>query len=610
MITKKTRKWPTGLSFVVCLMSFGLMVASCSDTWDDHYDYQGEGMIEGSLWQAIKQNPNLSNFASVVEACGYDKSLASSQVFTVFAPTNDKFSAQEAQALIQAYQAEKGKVNEDDNTVIKEFIQNHIAMYNHSITNSSNDSLVMMNGKYAKLSTGTFGGSTILTSNQHYGNGILFTIDGRAKYFPNVFEYLRKDPDLDSLSSFFYNERFYRKEFVPERSVTGGFVDGKTIYLDSVFVQLNDLFDYGFLEAELNEEDSTYWMVAPTNEVWANLIGEYQKYFNYDNKVEFRDSMTYTLPRLAIVGGTAFSRTVNSDAQLADSAMSTNAVFRYQSRQSYWGNNCMHYYQYGSRPDYNTKKPFGPEGIFSNTENIECSNGQVMKARDWRINPLNSFYQWIIVEAEDQGSIKEVSKKENTTTHEMEGTITPINRKVQPNNRFFNKVWANTYVEFEQAVNATNHTVTFNIRDVLSNIGYDIYLVTVPVLANDSNATDVRRLPTKLTCTINYHDQRGDVKSEELMSSKATTPDEVNYMLVAEDFKFPCCTYGLQESEPQVTLTVETKVTATDVRLKRFCRDMYIDCIMLVPHGISMVDEERFLITPHADGEGFYWLKK
>ena len=585
-----------------------LTFTACSDTWDDHYDNQGEGMNDCSLWQAISQNGNLSNFARVVQACGYDKALGSSQVFTVFAPTNDNFSAQEAEELIQAYNAEKGKVNDDDNTVIKEFIHNHIAMYNHSVSPASNDSLVMMNGKKVTFSSNNFGGSTITNSNQHYNNGILFTIDHKAKYFPNVFEFLRKDPDLDSIGNFFYNSRFYRKEFVPGRSVPGGLIDGKTFYLDSVFVQQNDLFDY--LYADLNEEDSVYWMVVPTNEVWRELIEEYQPYFNYDNQVKYRDSLAYTNARLAIVDGTTFSRTLNTDVHLTDSALSTSACETYLSRQYYWGSNALHYYQYGGISNGNTKKPYGPQGIFNGTENVICSNGQVMKTRNWNINKLNTFYQWIIVEAEDQGSIKDVSKEENTTTHDMEGTVTPLVRRVLNDNSFYGKVWGDAFVEFEQSKTTVNHTAIFNIENVLSNIGYDIYLVTAPALANDSNATDIQRLPMKLRCTLGFHDQDGNVKEEILQSAITTELDQVNYLLLAEDFKFPCCSYGLYESEPQVTLTVQTNVSPREQRNREFTRTMTIDCIMLVPHGIANITDGRFVIAPHGDGDSYYWLMK
>ena len=595
---------------VIGLAVAALTFAACSDTWDDHYDKKGEGTNDATLWQAITQNGNLSNFAKVVQGCGFDKSLNSSQVFTVFAPTNDQFSAQEADELIAGYNAEKGKVNDDDNTVFKEFIQNHIAMYNHSVSPTSNDSIVLMNGKNTILTANTFGNNPILTSNQHYSNGVLFTIQGKAKYFPSVFEYLRKDADLDSIASFFYNPRFYRKEFMPERSVAGGLENGKTVYLDSVFVQQNDLWD--MLWAYTNEEDSTYWQVVPTNQVWKELIEEYEPYFNYDNTTPFRDSMVYTLPRLAIVDGTTFSRTLNTDAHLTDSALSTSAAEEYNYRNSYWGNKNLHYYQFGGKSPQNTQKPFLPTGIFTDTEDVVCSNGLVKKTNNWKINKLNTFYQWIIIEAEDGSSVKEVSKSENSTTHDMEPTITGVTRRVMNDNRFSGKVWHDAFMEFQQMKTTVNHSVTFNIENVLSNIPYDIYLVTAPALANDSNATAAERIPTKMKCSINYHDQEGKTQTEVLQSSVSNNPDIVDYILLSDPekgFTFPTATFGLTEAEPQITLTVETKVSATELRKKTYDRTMRIDCIMLVPHGISNVNEERFEIEPHGDGDVFQWLK-
>ena len=499
---------------------------------------------------------------------------------------------------------------DDDNTVIKEFIQNHIAMYNHSVSPMRDDSLVMMNGKNMFLTSGSFGGNQILSSNVHYNNGVLFTIQGKAQYFPTVFEYLRKDADLDSIASFFYNTRFYRKEFVPGRSVAGGLENGKTVYLDSVFVQQNDLWDY--LWAYTNEEDSTYWMVVPTNQVWKELIEEYESYFNYDNNVPYRDSMAYTLPRMAIVNGTTFSRTVNTDSHLTDSALSTSAAETYTSREYSWGNKNLHYYQFGGKSAVNTQKPLSATGIFTDTEDVVCSNGLVKKAYDWKINKLNTFYQWIIIEAEEGSSVKEVSKQENSTTHDMEPTIKAVTRRVMSDNRFNGKVWSNAFVEFQQQKTTVNHTVTFNIRNVLSNIPYDIYLVTASALANDSNATEAERIPCKMECAIYYHDQNGETQRTSLKSSFSNNPDIVDYILLSDPekgFSFPTATYGLTEAEPQITLELKTKVSSSELRTKKFDRTMRIDCIMLVPHGISNVDEERFEIAPHGDGDIYQWRK-
>jgi uncharacterized surface protein with fasciclin (FAS1) repeats len=575
---------------VIGLTIAALTFAACSDTWDDHNNRAAEGVEEGSLWQAIQQNPELSNFKSVVEACGYDKSLASAQVFTVFAPTNSCFSKEEADKLIAAYNAEKGKVDEKDNSTIKEFLQNHIALYNYSVSQSSNDTIMMMNGKNILLTSSKIGNSPLTSSNKLYDNGVLFTVSSQVDYFPNVFEYMRRDAELDSLYSFFYNEHFYRKEFQASKSVEGGIVDGRTIYLDSVFRQQNDLFDSNFLNARLNNEDSTYWMLMPTNEAWRKLVDEYQNYFNYDNTVDKRDSVFYTNTRMAIMKGTAFSRTINTDAMLQDSAMSTNAVLFYNSRKYTWGADSLHYYQY-----------FNPlSGIFTGNTNMECSNGIAMKVQDWKIDKRESFFQTKIIEAESQGSIREVSKVADKITTNVDGskdttwieTIVPRNRYVESGNIYYNKVSNNGFVEFEPTRTTVNHSVTFNIKDVLSNIGYDIYVVTAPALANDSNATDIQRLPTRLKFTLYHHTQdgktvkTGNSEGVPLVNNTAVVnqPDEVDYIKVAENFMFPVATYGLEEDEPQVSLKVESYVTSTQQRNNTYTRTMRIDCIILKPH--------------------------
>ena len=577
------------ISYLLPLTSH-LFMTSCSDTWDDHNNRAAEGVEEGTLWQAIQQNPELSNFSSVVEACGYDKSLASAQVFTVFAPTNGCFSKEEADKLIAAYNTEKGKVDDRDNSTIKEFLQNHIALYNYSVSQSSNDTIMMMNGKNILLTSSKIGNSPLTSSNKLYDNGVLFTVGSQIDYFPNVFEYMRRDAELDSLYSFFYNERFYRKEFQASKSVEGGIVDGRTIYLDSVFRQQNDLFDSQFLNARLNNEDSTYWMLMPTNEAWRKLVNEYQNYFNYDNTVDKRDSVFYTNTRMAIMKGTAFSRTINTDAMLQDSAMSTNAVLFYTLRKYTWGADDLHYYQY-----YNPLS-----GIFTGNTNMACSNGIAMKVQDWKIDKRETFFQTKIIEAEGQGSIREVSKVVDKVTTNDDGskdttwieTIVPRNRYVESGNIYYNKVSNNGFVEFEPTRTTVNHSVTFNIKDVLSNIGYDIYVVTAPALANDSNATDIQRLPTRLKFTLYHHTQDGKIvktgntEGVPLVDNTAVVnqPDEVDYIKVAENFKFPVASYGLEEDEPQVSLKVESYVTSTQQRNNTYTRTMRIDCIILKPH--------------------------
>ena len=92
-------------------------------------------------------------------------------------------------------------------TVGRIHLKNHIAMYTHSVAPGVTDSLMMMNGKRMPFSQNSIAGTPIIAekSNLHYQNGMLFVVGKEIDYMPNIFEYLRKDPELDSLRSFMYN---------------------------------------------------------------------------------------------------------------------------------------------------------------------------------------------------------------------------------------------------------------------------------------------------------------------------------------------------------------------------------------------------------------------
>lgn len=43
------------------------LVTSCSDEWDEHYGQGNPMASDESLWQALKERPELSNFVRLVE---------------------------------------------------------------------------------------------------------------------------------------------------------------------------------------------------------------------------------------------------------------------------------------------------------------------------------------------------------------------------------------------------------------------------------------------------------------------------------------------------------------------------------------------------------------
>ena len=102
--------------YIISIMAIAAL-AACTDEWDVHY--AEDKSVEGTLWDALKTRSEVSNFCKVLEATGYDERLKSSQMFAVFAPTNENFAIEVADGWIVRHQEEKARgVREEDNTVV------------------------------------------------------------------------------------------------------------------------------------------------------------------------------------------------------------------------------------------------------------------------------------------------------------------------------------------------------------------------------------------------------------------------------------------------------------------------------------------------------------
>lgn len=532
------------------LMAFlPLMALSCQDEWDEHYGQTNPMASQESLWQALKGRAELSNFVRLVENVGYEYYFDGDRMFTLFVPTNDCLTEADVDSLTEVYNAQKSnRIKNNDNTVIKQVLQNHMAMYNYAaIASGDSVQMMMLNGKYSYLADGGVNGVKYLSSNMLYRNGVLFTVGSRLPYFANVSEYFTMDDELDSIASFFSRYNVY--EFDASRSVPGEIVDGKTVYLDSVMNLKNVMFDeLGYI----NREDSAYWMVVPTDWQWRKLYEEYKTYFNYDNRTAKRDSVENVMTHKAMVQGTVFN--MNVQPSVNDSVISTNynkANYRY----------------------YKCLRPFDEGGVFSGARSVECSNGKVFISDNWAIDKRTTFFQEVKIEAENAYYQDSIAK-----CKEPVGTYT-----VPSGNPLYGQVSGNAYVQVEPRNTAVTPLIRFTIPNLLSNIGYDIYAVFAPAIASDTLATDT--LPLKVKFSLKYNDQDGrqvnDIKMENPEGGTyvyETTPNVVDTILVARDYKIPTCSYGL--SEPQVRLTVESdRGTAS-----KYTRILRLDCIVFKPH--------------------------
>ena len=257
-----------------------LTAASCTD-FDDYNEVPKDvfssdlaEMADKTLWENIQDNEELSDFKELVLRAGFDKALGESQNYTVWAPKNGSFDLSDYDGLT-------------DKALLKQFVQNHIARFNHPAIGTVKERVLMLNEKsydFEGSSDYTFNGLGLEQGgiNLPSNNGLMHIIESPAVYYPNLYEFITDDvmtegKDIDRLHEF-----YKRKETVTlneSKSVVGPIVDGLQTYVDSVMDTNNEL--WSTLNAKIQVEDSTYTFLMPTEKAWTDFYNRIKSYYNY-----------------------------------------------------------------------------------------------------------------------------------------------------------------------------------------------------------------------------------------------------------------------------------------------------------------------------------------
>lgn len=574
------------LQVSIAAITAAIACPSCNDTWDDHYDLQGDlvsGMTGASLWENLNKDEELKPFNRVLEACGYDVILNSPQMFTVWAPV---ITDQEAEEWIRIYRADSLlKRTGEQNTAIKEFVMNHIALYNHQINAQTQDTVMMRNGKYMTLSPSFINQTVALTDMRVPSkNGMLYKIESKLPFYRNIWEAIQADSvgvnALDSVAHFF--AQFEEEDLDPYSSVPGSLdSDGNQHYVDSVMVRWNTFFSNAspingnYRRAYIDSEDSLYYFLAPTNKVWEEKVEEYKKYFICAHDAvaatklaAYRDSLMNLYARTALIESCFFNVRRQADVSLTDSICST-----------IWA---------GTRfPNYNGAykfdRPFAADGIFGGATYIEGSNGRLYKTDNWKISPEKTFIQPIKVEAENsvyatinENKILRTVEKEDNENFKVSGSsyvvVTDISggRRAQP-------------------------SITFDIPNTLSNCPYDIKVVFATRLANDSLSSDIKN--RQVTVEVNYYvDESHGFKvnnGDKYLDKVIVDGTKMDTVLVTKNkgpFIPKVCNFS-DEAEERVKVTVSADLSSSNQNV--YSPNIAIDCIIFEPRLTSETDENN-----------------
>ena len=315
-------------------MLFGFMLAgsSCEDEVGIKVTPETP-FADKTLYEVIVNDPELTDFIEVVNACGAecaDSLFKQSRVYTVWAPVNGTFNKDSI--IAETVADSTGNSNRD--IVFRSFVEAHIA--NHLVpangTLDSDNMVLLLNSKNAVFTgsykTGyTFSGVELVEKNLRVRNGILHKIANPSEYKYSIWEYLKVAERVDSVAKYLYS--YNVTEFNEGQSISGPVVNGEQTFIDSVFTTTNVWLDAWRGVGNINSEDSTYIVYVPTNEMWKEMVTKAEAHYNYDlsfksmseaTKIE-RDSLRTYYARLHNLKYMSYSVNEQKHVQSSDSAM-------------------------------------------------------------------------------------------------------------------------------------------------------------------------------------------------------------------------------------------------------------------------------------------------
>ncbi len=302
-------------------IALGAVIMAVPSCTDDHFDptYGGDDKqavdATKTLWQHICENKKLTKFKTIAENAKFWKDdkhkisdwtyadiLNSGQVATVWAPEDDDFPDAEYQKWLDMCET-------DGYNLQQQFLGNHIALWRKNVSDSSIDTIRMINGKnlvFDKSDTAncTIQNIAISQKNIPAMNGTLHTIKGTTPFRYNFYEYMKFSSAVPYLTDYVVSKD--TTIFSQSASIEGlPDKDGNPSYVDSVYFTRNLLFEsYRYLpssgsekwdiplecfRAHIDHEDSAFVMVMPTDEAWTKAKQKIAHLYKYPASYEDKD---------------------------------------------------------------------------------------------------------------------------------------------------------------------------------------------------------------------------------------------------------------------------------------------------------------------------------
>lgn len=375
----------TKIKIPIILYILCLFLASSCKKWDS-YNAIKDPALGNNLLNAINQNPDLSQFSALLTKTGYDKVLASSKTFTVWAPNNAAIKAVDAAILT-------------DTARLRQFVGNHISNQQYFTSNVQTYLYIKtLSGKNVTFTKTTVDDQPITKADQYVGNGVVHVLSSAIIPKPNALQYLLSTSLLQKQEMLSLNYSFFDKTQAIQTGINP--TTGAPVYKPGTgIITLNRFTNL----APIGNEDSLYTYVVLTDAVYNSEKANLAKFYaGSDAKVA--DSLT----NFSVVKSLSFKGLLSADA-FPDTVYSTVDSVKFHLRKAdvvethrvsngiVYVMNALSYKLYGQLNDKYAKiKPITIEG--EKLDSMLVTNPLKVPVIRTRRNPDSTQYQYIYLD--------------------------------------------------------------------------------------------------------------------------------------------------------------------------------------------------------------------
>jgi uncharacterized surface protein with fasciclin (FAS1) repeats len=253
----------TRIHIILLTVFIGSLIFQSCKKWDDHNAITDPALTR-DLYQQIQENSSLSKFAELLAKSGYDKVLASSKTFTVYAPTNAALANLDA-AII------------NDSARLAKFIGSHIASQSYFTTDPAAKRIEMLNGKFHNIQGKTIEDAAITTADDYARNGVVQVIDKMLPVLDNAWETMKANAVIPAAQKA-YLLSLFQNVFDASHAVQIGVnpVTGEPVYQPGTDSVQTNLFWRNVYD--LREENKQYTFFVLTDAAWNTEVTKFKPF--------------------------------------------------------------------------------------------------------------------------------------------------------------------------------------------------------------------------------------------------------------------------------------------------------------------------------------------